>query len=299
MRQGTACTTARSRRSSTCCLSSPCLAAFFSIVPERSTLESFVPEAEDEIRSWREGLNWRHRDLNLVLLLQQSTSLQLLSDLRRDTTLCRKFPLVPSDPVDLRRQLGYLPFSPLDTGEALSLRVLSHDPQLLLRRSGASPDFAMALVAQRPGAKKIARRVIEPDYVIIDKDGPPQRLVARSRQSYSKTLTTLSMMSRWMVFHSPASVVSAGRCSFCSGARLRCSMALTAQANLPVATQSNGRLSAVLSGPKSRMTMPDREKQSALSSIFSPKLIMPPWNSYLTAWALAWLAVSIRILNRL
>jgi DNA repair exonuclease SbcCD ATPase subunit len=156
----------------TCCLSSPCLAAFFSIVPEKSTLEGFVPDAEDEIRVWRDDQNWRHQDLNLVLFIQQSASLQLLSDLRRDTTLCRKFPLVPSDPGDLRRQLAYLPFLPLDTGEALSLRVLSLDPQLLLRQSGAAPDFASALVAHRPGAKALAQRLIDPDYVLIDKAGP-------------------------------------------------------------------------------------------------------------------------------
>jgi len=79
--------------------------------------------------------------------------------------------MVPSDPADLRRQLTYLPFSPLDTEEALSLRVLSLDPQLILRKSGAAPDFAEALVAHRPGAKTIAQRVIDPDYVLIDKSG--------------------------------------------------------------------------------------------------------------------------------
>lgn len=154
----------------TCCLTSPCLAVFFGVVPERSALEHFVLEAEDEIRTWRDERKWRLQDLNLVLLLQQSVELQLLSDLRRDTTLCRKFPLVASDPDNLRRQLAYLPFSPLDAGEAHSLHVLSLDPQLLLRQSGASSAFASDLVAPRPGAEALARGVLDPDYAIIEKE---------------------------------------------------------------------------------------------------------------------------------
>jgi exonuclease SbcC len=160
----------------TCCLTSSCLAAFFCIVPERATLEGFVAEAEDEIRTWRDERSWTHQDLSLVLFLQESPSLQLLSDLRRDTTLCRKFPLVPSDPVDLHRQLAYLPFVPLDTGEALSLRVLSLDPLLLLRQSGAARAFASALVAHKPGAEALAQQVIDPDYVLTDKGGTSEEV---------------------------------------------------------------------------------------------------------------------------
>ena len=152
-----------------CCLSSPCLAAFFSIVPRESNVEAFVPKVEDEIRVWRDENNWKYLDLNLVLLLEQPETAQVLSDLRRDTTLCRKFAFFPTDPSDLRSKLAYLPFTPLDAGKALSLRVLSLSPEALLRRSGTSQEFAQDLVAPRPGAQALAGKVTKKNYVLTGK----------------------------------------------------------------------------------------------------------------------------------
>lgn len=152
-----------------CCIHSPCLAAFFSIVPRESHIEAFVPKVEDEIRVWRDKNNWKNLDLNLVLLLENPETTQVFSDLRRDTTLCRKFAFFSTSPSDLRSKFAYLPFTPLDTGKALSLRVLSLSPEALLRRGGANQEFAQDLVASRPGAQALADKVTTKDYLLTGK----------------------------------------------------------------------------------------------------------------------------------
>ena len=91
-----------------CCLSSPCLSAFFSTVPGDLSVETFVPKVEDEIRVWRDENKWKYLDLNLILLLEKPETNQVLSNLRRDTTLCRKFPIYSTGPSDLQKKLEFL-----------------------------------------------------------------------------------------------------------------------------------------------------------------------------------------------
>jgi exonuclease SbcC len=75
---------------------------------------------------------------------------------------------------------------------------------MLLRRSGAAPDFASALVANRPGAKALAQRVIDPDYVLIDKgvpsaearcSEPPKATQDAGGAQYDVALDTISLYS--------------------------------------------------------------------------------------------------------
>ncbi len=152
-----------------CCLSSPCLTAFFSIVPQNSHVENFVLKVEAELRDWRDEKKWEYLDLNLILLLEKLDGPQVLSDIRHDTTLCRKFIFFPRDPPDLLNKLALLPFSPLDAGKALELRVLSLSPETILKRSGASDRFARDLVDHSPGANPLARKVIKTDYMLKGK----------------------------------------------------------------------------------------------------------------------------------
>ena len=173
-----------------CCLSSPCLSAFFSTVPGDLSVETFVPRVEDEIRVWRDENKWKYLDLNLILLLEKPETNQVLSNIRRNTTLCRKFAIFSTDPSDLQKKLAFLPFSPLDTGKAPSLRVLSLSPEALLRRSGASQEFAHDLVAQRPGAKKLSGKVTEKEYALTAKTDPS---VETTTHEESKQLSTLNI----------------------------------------------------------------------------------------------------------
>ncbi len=97
------------------CLRSPCLAAFFSIVPHETPLPEALIGAEDQIRSWRDERNWGHLDLNLVLFVDRLLSPEVVSGIRQNTTLCRKFVVAAPDAAAARHQLSSLPFSPLDT----------------------------------------------------------------------------------------------------------------------------------------------------------------------------------------
>jgi DNA repair exonuclease SbcCD ATPase subunit len=124
-------------------------------------------KAEDEIREWRDQHEWRYLDLNLVLFVPDRPTAEVISGIRHDTTLCRKFVVTAQDPVDARLQLSCLPFSPLDTKASASLRVLGLQPERLLRRSGASDEFARDLVAHIPGTKALADKALLDEYALV------------------------------------------------------------------------------------------------------------------------------------
>lgn len=185
------------------CLTNSCLAAFFGIVPKNLPLDGYVPDAEEEIRTFRDERNWNYRDLNLVLLLEQPPTQQVLSDLRHDTVLCRKFPFYAVDAHTLQSQLANLPFFPLEAGEALSLQVHSLSPEVLLKRSGASEQLSRALMAHSPGAKRLAASVVKPDYILTDAvNGSANNLpidhvkytpIAQKDSDYGVSLKTISI----------------------------------------------------------------------------------------------------------
>lgn len=143
-----------------CSLRSRCVAAAIGVIPPESELDVFVSDAEDELREWRDRYDWGQLDLNLVIITERELPMEVLSRVRRNTVLCRKFVLSAATPAEARLQFTCLPFSPINNAEGESLQVLSLNPSSLLRRSGASEGFARDLIAHQPGASALAKNAL-------------------------------------------------------------------------------------------------------------------------------------------
>lgn len=140
-------------------LKTPCFAAFFAVVEERSDLEAIHAAAQSEISGVFGNPSWP-RDLELILLAVGETppdpaSVRRIMD---DRYICRKF-ILNVNGNDIRNVLTNLPFWPAtdllrksSTSIAAGVQesVMGYDPRLIA-------DFASRSPAPNGSAKKSGR----------------------------------------------------------------------------------------------------------------------------------------------